>query len=70
MLYKWGVWFVLFKTHYPLDVAPQTRKALIAKHGECNVYDDILTVIETRANKITSSLVAAEIAAEGEAASE
>jgi serine/threonine-protein kinase HipA len=47
-----------------LDVAPQTRKALIAKNGECKVYDDILNVIKTRANKITSSLIAAE----GEAA--
>ena len=43
-----------------LDVAPQTREALIAKYGECKVYDDILNVIKTRANKITSSLNAAE----------
>lgn len=47
-----------------LKLAPQTRKVLIAKHGECKVYDDILKVIEARANKITSSLNAAE----GEAA--
>ena len=42
-----------------LDVAPQTRKSLIAKHGECKVYNDILKVIETRANKITRTLDAA-----------
>ncbi len=47
-----------------LKLAPQTRKVLIAKHGECKVYDDILKVIQARANKITSSLNAAE----GEAA--
>ena len=51
---------LVYLTEAILDVAPQTREALIAKHGECKVYDDILKVIKTRANKITSSLNAAE----------
>ena len=39
-----------------LDDAPQTRKALVDKHGECKVYDEIIKVIEARANKIKSTL--------------
>lgn len=43
-----------------LDVAPQTRQTLVAKHGECKVYGDIIKVIKDRANKVTSSLAAEE----------
>lgn len=47
-----------------LDAAPQTRKALVEKHGECKIYDEIIKAIEARANKVTNTLKAAE----GEAA--
>jgi len=38
-----------------LDAASQTKKALVDKHGDCEVYDDIINVIEERANKITNA---------------
>ena len=40
------------------DVAPATRNALVEKHGECEIYEKIIEIIEARANKITNSLSA------------
>lgn len=38
------------------DIAPATRDAFVAKHGECEVYEQIIAIIEARANKVTSIL--------------
>jgi len=38
------------------DVAPTTRDTLVAKHGECEIYEQIIEIIKARANKVTSIL--------------
>lgn len=43
-----------------LNAAPQTRKVLVEKHGECKIYDAIIKVIEARASKVTSTFNTAE----------
>lgn len=42
------------------DVAPATRDALVAKHGDCEVYAQIIEIIEARADKITKILSSKE----------
>jgi serine/threonine-protein kinase HipA len=42
------------------DVAPATRDALVAKHGECEIYEQIIEIIEARAKKITNILTTEE----------
>ncbi|MFW2440423.1 MAG: type II toxin-antitoxin system HipA family toxin [Arenicellales bacterium] len=49
-----------------LDIAPKTKKALVDKHGECKVYDEIIKVIESRANKVTTTLFATKGEVENE----
>ena len=38
------------------DAAPATRDTFVEKHGECEVYEEILDIIEARAKKITNIL--------------
>ena len=38
------------------DVAPATRDTFVEKHGDCEVYAQIIEFIETRAYKITNIL--------------
>ncbi len=38
------------------DVAPATRSTFVEKHGECEIYEEILEIIEARAKKVTTIL--------------